>query len=99
MAKMPPPFKPLSAVARSTLPEQINREHVIARRDTEVVDELREFAAHPRLTITASITLPQRDGYARRLHNLLRSLQASLEEEAPWLSDVEITVSTTNRPR
>ena len=44
------------------------------------------------LTITASITIPAVPGYGRRLTNLIADLRAGIEEEAPWLSNVQITV-------
>lgn len=107
--RYPSPFRPLPAVARATLPGQETaprpqprpRERLPIATPlpaTDAVAEVQRFTSvNPVLTITAEITLPQKEGYARRLNNLLRALRASLEEEAPWLTNVDITVSASSR--
>lgn len=44
------------------------------------------------LILTADVTIPATAGYARRLANLIASLEQSVREEAPWLTNVEVTV-------
>ncbi len=96
-SRRPPPFKPLGAVARSALPGQRERRPSPAVVDVvlpgDVPDLVASHSRTPVVTITAEITLPQSTGYARRLNNLLRALRSSLEEEAPWLSNIEIQIS------
>lgn len=86
----PGPFRPLVSVPRATLPDQARQRIAppIVDEDTVRVD----YSGNPLLVITADITLPQTPGFARRLQKLLQSLRQSLEEEAPWLTDVQINV-------
>jgi hypothetical protein len=100
MKKPLPPFKPLASVARSALPGQQRKAELLQRQDEqarqpgEIVEVVKQRrSVNPLVTITAEVTIPQTDGYAKRLNNLLRSLQASLEEEAPWLENIEIQLS------
>ena len=93
--RYPSPFTPLPAIARSTLPDQLTSTPARLIAKADVIAEIQSYSVDvPTLTITARITLPQKAGYARRLTNLLTSLRSSLEEEAPWLDDITITVST-----
>lgn len=89
--KRPPPYKPLASVARSALPGQRDRQPP-ATLPGDVPEIVERHGGVPVLTITADITIPQNAGFARRLNNLLRQLRTSLEEEAPWLSNIEINV-------
>ena len=95
--RRPPPFKPLASVARNALPGQ--RDRYVPQLPQDVVGEVvarvvaNREAAVPFVTITADVTIPQVEGYAKRLNNLLQSLRSSLLEEAPWLDNIEITVS------
>lgn len=109
--RYPSPFTPLPGIARATLPGQETpavppprprerRPQPTPPPAVEAIAQTQEVGhANPVLTITADVTLPHTDGYARRVNNLLRMLRAALEEEAPWLSNVEITISASSLPR
>lgn len=54
----------------------------------------RPFVGPVMLSITGTVTIPATTGYARRLTNLIEQLRRSIEEEAPWLTNVSVTVDT-----